>query len=170
MTGACLRGYEVMNILKLFLSSTIALSILVSSGHAFSAGVSAPAGKWWRNQSVIQSLNLSREEVDKLDAAFRGSRKKLIELKSRVEIEQFELETLIENRTLNESDLLSQHQKLEKARTALGMERFSFFIKVRKIVGYEKFQQLMMLKKKRKHIRRKPAQDRQFGSKGQKIY
>ncbi len=159
-----------MNMLKSFLSSTIALLILVSPGYAFLAGVSAPAGKWWRNQRVIQSLNLSREQIDKLDAAFRGSRKKLIELKSRVEIEQFELETLIESRTLNESDLLSQYQKLEKARTALGTERFRFLIKVRKIVGYEKFQQLMMLKKKRKHIIRKPAQDRKFGSKRQKTY
>jgi Spy/CpxP family protein refolding chaperone len=160
-----------MNILKLFLSSTIAaLLILVSSGHAFSAGVTAPVGKWWRNQRVIQSLNLSREEIDKLDAAFRRSRKKLIELKSRVEIEQFELETLIENRTLNESALLSQYQKLEKARTALGTERFRFLIKVRKIIGYEKFQQLVMLKKKRKHISRKSPHDRQPGSKRQKTY
>ena len=47
------------------------------------------------SQKSRTRLNLSREEIDKLDAAFRGSRKKLIELKSRVEIEQFELETLI---------------------------------------------------------------------------
>ena len=164
MTGVCLRGFEVMNILKLFLSSTIALFILLSSWPAFSAGLNTPAGKWWRNQRIVQSLDLTREKINQLDAAFRESRKKLIKLKSRVEIEQFELETLIESCTLNESALLNQYQKLEKARSTLGTERFRFLIKVRKIVGYEKFQQLMMLKKKRDRITRKSIRDQQFGS------
>lgn len=139
--------------MKFILSSIIVLLLNISPVTASSAGMDAPTGKWWRNQRVVQRLNLSRDEISRLDAAFFESRKNLIELKGRVEIEQLELETLIESPNFSESDVLKQYQDLEKARTALGTERFKFFLSVRKIVGHEKFQQLMMMKKNRDRLK-----------------
>ena len=108
-------------------------------------GLRAPASR----QRVAERLNLSPEEINQLDTAFIDSRKKMIELKGRMEIEQLELETLIENPALDEPAAMNQYQKLEKARMDLGMERFRFLISVRKIIGYEKFQELMEMKKNR---------------------
>jgi Spy/CpxP family protein refolding chaperone len=135
--------------MKFILSLIIALLLTLPSFSAFAAGMDASAGKWWRHQKVAQRLNLSQEEINQLDSAFVDSRKKLIELKGHVEIEQLELEMLIENPTLDEPAVLNQYQNLEKARMALGTERFRFFMLVRKIIGYEKFQQLMVMKKNR---------------------
>ena len=78
----------------------------------------------------------------------------LINLKSDVEIEQFELETLIEEKTLNEDAALEQYKRLEKARVKLGTERFRFFVEIRKIIGYERFHELLAFNKHRRQKER----------------
>ena len=113
-----------------------------------------PHGKWWRFQRVAKRLNLTDNETQQLDEAFHKSRLNLIKLKSDVEREQFELETLIEEKTLNEDAALGQYKRLEKARVKLGTERFRFFVEIRKIVGYERFQELMAFKKLRQQKQR----------------
>ena len=99
-------------------------------------------------------------EIEQLDEAFYKSRLNLIQLKSNVKREQFELETLIEGKTLNEDAAMGQYKRLEKERTKLGTERFRFFVNIRKIVGYKRFQELMTLKEPRDQKRRQQHQNR----------
>jgi Spy/CpxP family protein refolding chaperone len=118
------------------------------------SGQNMPSGKWWHLPRVVKRLNLSEAQIKQLDQAFRKSRLNLIQLKSDVEREQFELETLVENRALDEDAALGQYKKLEQARVKLGVERFQFFLKIRTIVGYEGFQELMAFKKIREQRQR----------------
>lgn len=76
----------------------------------------AHLGKWWHNPRVSEQLNLSEEEKSKLDKIFVESRRKLIDLKSSVEREQFELENLLESEVLDEAAVMEQFKRLEKAR------------------------------------------------------
>jgi Spy/CpxP family protein refolding chaperone len=121
-------------------------------------GQDMPAGKWWHMPLVVKKLNLAEPQIAQLDEAFYKSRLNLIRLKSDLEREQFELETLIENKSLNENAALEQYKKLEQARVKLGIERFRFVLSIRKIVGYQRFQELMAFKRLR--------QQRQRGAQG----
>jgi len=125
---------------KIFFVSLILLFIFSSLGLAL--GQWAPAGKWWRLPRVVERLNLSPEEQRKLDDLFSRNRRKLIRLKSRVEEERFALEELLEREQLDESAIMDQFRKLERARSKLAEERFMFLLGVRKIVGFERFEQL----------------------------
>jgi Spy/CpxP family protein refolding chaperone len=104
-------------------------------------------GRWWHNERVVQRLGLTSEEVDALENAFRTTRRNMIKLKGKVEVEQFELETLLESRELDEAAAKAQYQRLEAARTALGNERFAFLLEVRRIVGFERFEKLMQFRR-----------------------
>jgi len=117
-------------------------------------------GKWWHIPRIAKELNLTDAEIEQLDEAFYKSRLNLIQLKSNVKREQFELETLIEGKTLNEDAAMGQYKRLEKERTKLGTERFRFFVNIRKIVGYKRFQELMTLKEPRDQKRRQQHQNR----------
>ena len=128
----------------------IILMVASLSGQALAQGGKVPLGKWWHNPRVIEKFNLSSDELNHLDQAFRKSRRELIGLRSQVEKEQFDLETLFENKELDEKKAFDQHYKLEKARTALASERFRFFLTVRKILGLERFQQLSRFNKMRR--------------------
>ena len=101
-----------------------------------------PGGKWWKDPGVVKQLNLTSGEVKKLDKLFVKSRRRLIELKNRVEKERFEYQTLMESQNLDESAVNRQLQKLEKARTAMNAETNRFVVEVRKILGPDRFQKL----------------------------
>ena len=111
-------------------------------------GQHMPQGKWWHNPRVSEQLNLSEEEKRQLDEISIESRRKLIGLKSSVEIEQFELQNLLESKTLDEAAVMEQFKRLENARTSLGAERFNLILQIRKIIGFQRFQSLKMFHQK----------------------
>jgi len=105
-------------------------------------------GKWWHNPKVSKDLNLSQDEKERLEKGFRASRRNLIDLKSRVKREQFELDNLLEDGNMDDVAVKKQYKKLEKERAKLSEERFNFVMKIREIVGKERFRQMKMFHEK----------------------
>jgi Spy/CpxP family protein refolding chaperone len=99
-------------------------------------------GKWWHVPRLEKQLALSSEEITNLDDLFVNSRRKLIDLKSALQKERFELENLLEKESVDETAVTQQFKKLEKARSNLASERFRFLLEVRKILGLERYQRL----------------------------
>jgi len=145
--------------LKRILSGMLLLSLLISP--AIALGVQdVPLGKWWHNPQVSKQMNLNKDEIRKLDETYLESRRKLIDLKSRVERERFELENLLERETLDETAVMEQFRRVESARNRLAIERFSFLIQVRKILGFERYQNLKMLFDRFRHQKRRQMTER----------
>jgi Spy/CpxP family protein refolding chaperone len=121
---------------------SVILLIIFLIAPVIAASQDVPAGKWWYNPKIQKNLDLSKKEVGKLDKLFATSRRKLIKLKSEVENEQFELDQVLGQKTVNDAKVKKQFQKLEKARNKLANERLQFVIGVRNLLGPERFQQL----------------------------
>jgi Spy/CpxP family protein refolding chaperone len=121
---------------------SVILLIIFLIAPVIAASQDVPAGKWWYNPKIQKNLDLSKKEVGKLDKLFANSRRKLIKLKSEVENEQFELDQLLGQKTVNDAKVKKQFQKLEKARNKLANERLQFVIGVRNLLGPDRFQQL----------------------------
>ena len=126
----------------------VILLILMISLPGLAAGQDVPAGKWWYNQKVVQNLKLTQKEVRQLDQLYENSHRQLIKLKNAVEREQFELDTLLGKKTVDDTKVRKQFKKLESARTDLADERLGFVIRVREIIGPDRFQQLKTSYKK----------------------
>ena len=58
------------------------VAVLIA-GSAFAQQL--PPGKWWRRPEIVQTLNLSDEQQDRLEAIFRTSANDLIDLKAEVD-------------------------------------------------------------------------------------
>ena len=101
-----------------------------------------PSGKWWHNPEVSKQLDLTKNEIGSLDKAYLKNRRNLIDLKSKLEKERFELEILFENEKLNEAEIMKRFSQIENARTRLSAERFKFIVEVRKIIGLERYRAL----------------------------
>lgn len=105
-------------------------------------GNGLPHGKWWNNKDVAARLKLSDKEIQKLENTYVDHRKRVIKLRAELEEEQFELNNLIDSRTLDEEAILKQARKLESARSTLSSEQFQFFLDVRKLLGFDRYQEL----------------------------
>ena len=124
------------------------LLIFIINLSGLAAGQDVPSGKWWYNQKVVQNLNLTQNEIRQLDQLYVDSHRRLIELKNAVEREQFELDTLLGKKKVDDAKVREQFKRLENARTDLANERLGFVIRVREIIGAERFQQLKTSYKK----------------------
>ena len=152
--------------------SVVTVTLLTAMFLCASAGpleAQVPAGKWWHMPGVIKKLELSDGQIKQLDSLIVQNRLKLIDLKSALEKERFELQNLLEKDPLDEKAVLNQYPRLQAARSKLDAERFSFLLDVRKILGVERFQHLEMLVKDfREKNLRKPVQNqrpgREFGT------
>jgi Spy/CpxP family protein refolding chaperone len=124
------------------------LLIFMINLPGLASGQDAPSGKWWYNQKIVQNLNLTQNEIRQLDQLYVKSHRKLIKLKNAVEREQFELDALLGQKKVDDAKVRKQFKRLESARTDLADERLGFIIRVREIIGVERFQQLKTSYKK----------------------
>lgn len=131
-----------MKVKKLFLSIFIILNVLIALASNAPAGEGGPRGKWWNDSSISKKLNLTEKEIQKIDALYVESMRRSIDLRSAVAKERFELRNLLESKAGNEPAVIEQFKNMEKARSAIALERLRFLIKVRDILGIKRFRDL----------------------------
>ncbi|MBU2622483.1 MAG: periplasmic heavy metal sensor [Proteobacteria bacterium] len=124
---------------KLFIFVFIILFALTSNALGIDG---APRGKWWHDSLMSKKLNLTEKESQTIDALFIESMRRMIDLKSAVEKERFELRNLLENKIGNDAAVKEQFKNLEKARSAIAIERLQFLISIREILGIKRFREL----------------------------
>ena len=139
----------------MILIALIGMPIIAMASHY------TPPGQWWHNPEVLKQINLTEQEVDKLDKAYLDNRRKLIDLKGKLERERLELSNLLNNEETSEAEFMKQFGLMENARTRLATERFRFAIEVMKIVGPERYQTLKGMydrfRKARHHMHKGPT-------------
>ena len=106
--------------------------------------------RWWETPEIAKALKLSDAEIQQLSQAYEALSLRLIELKSRVDAERFKWQAMLEKEKLDEAAVDAQYDRIEKARAALGKERYGFFVEVRKIIGPQRFHQLMEIYQNRR--------------------
>jgi len=106
-------------------------------------------GKWWQDKTIINELQLTASEEKLLDEEYTESRRKMIDLKSDIEKHRFELELLLSAQELDKQKIMEQYSSLEQTRMKLSKERFEMLIKVREILGMERFQELKSMHRAR---------------------
>ena len=84
----------------------VLLTSVLTVGSA-AAQENMPGGKWWKMPAVVQRLNLNDQEINGLDESYRQSRRQMIRLKADMETEQLELQSIIEDRDMNEAAALT---------------------------------------------------------------
>ena len=133
-----------------------ALLLVVIGGSALAGDT---RGRWWHVEEIAGQLQLSEDEIRRLDAAYEAALIRMIEIRSQVEIERIKLRSLMEQPDFNENEVMAQHQNQETARRRLSEERFRFLLEVRKIVGHDRFVQLLEIQDE--HRKRRFSKDRE---------
>ena len=101
-----------------------------------------PPGTWWKTPEVAKDLNLTTEEQKQLNDLYSKNRRKMVDLQSQVNKERIELEKLFDAETLNEAECLDQFKKIQDTKEHKAVEKFSFIVNIRKLLGKDRFQRL----------------------------
>jgi Spy/CpxP family protein refolding chaperone len=126
--------------------------------------MSLPPVKWWNIPQVAEKLSLTKEEKERLDTMYYDQRSRMIDLRSQGAKNRLELEKLFNKEPFDSAACLESFKKAQEARNTIGLERFRFLLKVREILGNERFQTLKG-EFKRYREKKKLGKRRSFGDK-----
>lgn len=113
-------------------------------------GMNFPHGKFWQLPEVSEKLKITEEEKSQLDSLFFKHKEKMIDLRTATQKERLNLEKLMSNKELDETAVMTQFKKVQDVHTQLGVERFTFILETRKILGTDRFEQLRGIFKERR--------------------
>jgi len=108
------------------------LATLIIAGAAF--GQQLPPGKWWRRPEVIQHLNLTDEQQDKLEAIFRGSATDLIDLKAEVDKASIALRGELDQPQLDKAAIHRIALRMNEARGKLFDRELTMLVDMRGVL------------------------------------
>ena len=112
----------------------LAVVIFVLASSAF-AQPNLPPGKWWRRPEIVQILNLSEDQQNKLEAIFRAASSDLIDLRGEVEKQNINLRGELDSQQLDRTAIRKDAQKLSEARGRLFDRELMMLIDMRAVLN-----------------------------------
>jgi Spy/CpxP family protein refolding chaperone len=122
--------------------------LLLTTGVAGADG--GHESSWWNRPEYKEALKLTNGEIEQLNHVYEALSLDMIKLKGQVETARLKLEFMLEKEDLDQPALEAGYKLLEEARADLSRERFDFYVQVRKIIGPQRFSQLMEILKERR--------------------
>jgi Spy/CpxP family protein refolding chaperone len=116
-----------------------------------------PPGKWWKRPRVVESLAITAEQQEKLDATFAKNRRAFIDLKADVEKRQLDLEELLTKKGTDSKRISDATDALEQSRGRLGKARTMMIVDMKGILTDEQWKKI---NDSREQWRREGSEDR----------
>jgi Spy/CpxP family protein refolding chaperone len=111
----------------------LAALTLVLATSAFAQNL--PPGKWWRRPEIVQVLNLSEEQQEKLETIFRTASSDLIDLRGEVEKQNINLRGDLDQPQLDRTAIRRDAQKLSEARSRLFERELMMLVDMRAVLN-----------------------------------
>ena len=112
----------------------LATFVVAFAASAF-AQSAMPPGKWWRRPEIVQSLNLSEDQQNKLENIFRTSSGDLIDLRGEVEKMNITLRGDLDQSQLDRATIRKDAQRLSDARTRLFERELMMLVDMRGVLN-----------------------------------
>ena len=110
-------------------------------GHSPRMGPPA-GGPWWKDPQLRQKLQLSNEQVRKIEKIARDEHLQEIDLRADVEKQDVLLRTLMESEAPDKSQVLAQVDRLSEARARLEKSHVETFLAIHQVLTSEQARKL----------------------------
>jgi|SRR6185312_15441059 Spy/CpxP family protein refolding chaperone len=90
-----------------------------------------PPGRWWDDKHFAKQLKLSEDQQRHMDTIFEQNRPMLLKRYEALEQEEQRMEALTHAKTLDETALFAQIDRIEQARADLGKATLHFQVQLR---------------------------------------
>lgn len=115
----------------------LAVAVLACAAVAESQGM--PPGKWWQRAEVIQELELTRDQQNRLDEIFRGAANELIDAKAEVEKLQVAIRGELDRPQIRRAELQKIATQLSAARGKLFERELMMLVDMRAVLNEQQW-------------------------------
>ncbi|MEO6326328.1 MAG: periplasmic heavy metal sensor [Thermoanaerobaculia bacterium] len=120
----------------------LAILVAVAGGtHPLSAQMlEIPGGKWWKRPRVVEMLQLTSDQQERMEEIFSKNRRAFIDLKADVERRQLDVEELITKKDSDPKKVSAAIDSLDQSRLRLGKARTMTIIEMKGILSNDQWQ------------------------------
>ena len=108
-------------------------------------------GRWWKDSGIVAELQVSPEQVSRIEQAFQEHRLKLIDLRAELERQEAKLQPLIEADQPDEAKVSAQIDLVLAARNKLEKANAMMMLGIRRILTVEQWKKLEAIQQERDH-------------------
>ena len=101
-----------------------------------------PGGMWWKRPEVVQRLNLTPDQVKRMDDIFQQSRLKLIDLHANVQKQEVMLEPMLSANPVDTAKAQAQIDKVADARAELEKANARMLLSIRAVLTPDQWTKL----------------------------
>ncbi|MGA1867285.1 MAG: Spy/CpxP family protein refolding chaperone [bacterium] len=108
-----------------------------------------PKGKWWKHPEILENLQLSDVQIQKVEEISNENMREIIKLEAEYKIARMDLETLLDNIDQQKLDLKALEKQIDivnSIRGELEKQRIMMLAKIRNILPAEAFKKLKRLR------------------------
>lgn len=98
--------------------------------------------RWWKDSNVAQQLNLTPDQVRKMDSIFEQSKLQLIDLRASVEKQEVLLEPLLSANPVDSAKATAQIEKVAHARADLEIASAKMLLGIRGVLTPDQWTKL----------------------------
>lgn len=120
---------------ELSMSRRVAFALVALFAVSAAFAQPLPPGKWWRRPEIVQSLNLTDEQQDRLESIFRASASDLIDLKAEVDKANIALRGEIDRPQLDRAAIHRVAARLSEARGKLFDRELTMLVEMRGVLS-----------------------------------
>jgi len=118
-------------------------------GHPGLPGLGPGMGAWWKNSEIVSKLQLSEEQVRKIEQTFLDHKLKLIDLQADLEKQELRLQPLLDVDQPDEGKVGAQIDLITAARGRLEKENAMMMLAIRRWLSVEQWKKLQALREER---------------------
>ena len=109
---------------------------------AFAHAQQMPPGKWWQRPEIVQRLELTNDQQEKLDEIFRGAANTLIDAKGDVEKLQISLRGELDRPQMRRAEVVRIAKQLSDARGRLFERELTMLMDMRGVLSDEQWRKV----------------------------
>lgn len=102
---------------------------------AIAQGQGLPPGKWWQRPAIVQELQLTNEQQNRLDEIFRGAASDLIDARAAIEKLQIAIRGELDKTQVRKTEILRLATQLSDARGKLFERELVMLIDMRAVLN-----------------------------------
>ena len=129
-----------------------------------------PKGKWWKNPEVVEKLNLTDDQINKIDSIYLNYMDKLIDLKAQLEKKVLNLKSIVENDNFDRNEVLKDFDEISAVKSKIQRELLLMKLDIRDQLTPEQRSTLKTLRKNfRKKMMMRRMKMRRGGKRGMRM-
>lgn len=134
----------------------VLIAIAVLACAAVAQAQNLPPGKWWQRPEIIQELQLTNEQQDRLDEIFRGAADGLIDARAAIDKLHVQIRGELDRPQVRKAELLKLADQLSDARGKLFSRELEMLIDMRAVLNQQQWTRMRRHLDERREDRPRP--------------